>query len=77
MPPKILNVLGDICPQCESRDTFVTTYNHKFKYGIKDKVELTAKVPLKSCNDCGFQYLDWEAEIVRRDVVIKHLESLV
>ena len=40
---------------------------------VREAVELTAQVPVRTCNACGFQFTDDVAEEARHEVVCRHL----
>lgn len=62
------------CPMCGGNDVRTTTAMEKFVYGDgPEAVELTAQVPVRTCNACGFQFTDDVAEEARHEVVCRHL----
>ena len=62
------------CPECGSRRVESTEKQHKFLYGTEaDKVELSAKVPVRKCEDCGFSFFDHVFEEICHNVVCRHL----
>lgn len=62
------------CPDCNSADIKTDIIVEKFKYGTVDKfVELEASIPLRKCQDCGFEYTDFEAEDIQHEVICCHL----
>lgn len=73
-------VLSDVhddalsCPDCES-DRIVTEWiDRPFPYGRGDcSVELSARIPVRRCEECGDQFLDAEAEDLMHEAVCRHL----
>lgn len=62
------------CPMCGGKDVRTTTEVETFVYGDgPEAVELTAQVPVRTCNACGFQFTDDVAEEARHEVVCRHL----
>jgi len=62
------------CPECGSESMSSSIQEHKFTYGICDTaVELSASVPVRKCDKCGFCFLDSEADDICHEVVCKHL----
>jgi len=62
------------CPMCGGKNVHTTIEVEKFVYGAgPEAVELTARVPVRTCNACGFQFTDDVAEEVRHDAVCRHL----
>lgn len=62
------------CPMCGGNDVRTTIAVEKFVYGDgPEAVELTAQVPVRTCNACGFQFTDDVAEEARHEVVCRHL----
>jgi putative zinc finger/helix-turn-helix YgiT family protein len=65
------------CPNCDSTNVDTQMVRTKFKYGTGNKaVELEAVVPVRKCNDCGFEYTDSEAEDLRHAAICNHLEVM-
>lgn len=66
-----------ICPDCGSRNIKTCQKDYIFPYGSgKNKVELVANVPVRSCSDCGFSFLDSAAEDICHTAVCQHLEVM-
>lgn len=62
------------CPMCETHNVQTSIETETFPYGSgPDTVDLTARVPVRTCNDCGFQFTDDIAEEARHDAVCNHL----
>jgi len=62
------------CPQCSRRTIQTRIEEDRFKYGTGDSaVELVAKIPVRTCSSCGFEFTDWEAEDLRHEAVCRHL----
>jgi putative zinc finger/helix-turn-helix YgiT family protein len=65
------------CPICGKSRIRTTPTEDPFRYGTgKEAVELTVVVPVRSCVDCGYQFLDEEAEDIRHEAVCRHLGVL-
>ena len=54
------------CPECGCEEVTKTTEPYTFPYGHPESVELTVDVPVYSCSksECGFRWMNWEAEVV-------------
>jgi len=62
------------CPNCGSRHVTSSPINMPFTYGDgASAVQIAAVVPQRTCNDCGFQYLDSAAEDAKHAAVCSHL----
>ncbi len=62
------------CPDCGSKKVSSSMQEHKFTYGVGDAaVELSASVPVRKCDECGFCFLDSEADDICHEIVCKHL----
>lgn len=49
----------------------------RFPYGEgTEAVELEVLVPVRTCSECGFEYLDDSAEEIRHEAVCRHLGVL-
>jgi putative zinc finger/helix-turn-helix YgiT family protein len=65
------------CPVCEAGDTLTSFEEERFTYGIGDRaLELTARIPVRRCTVCGFEFTDDEADIARHEAVCRHLAVL-
>jgi putative zinc finger/helix-turn-helix YgiT family protein len=65
------------CPNCGHQNVKTTFTADTFTYGDgPSAVKLTANVPLRSCLECGFQFLDAAAEDVQHEAVCRHLGVL-
>lgn len=61
------------CANCGSTQVTTTTVDDEFKYGEGAcAVSLSARVPLRTCQNCGFQFLDAEAEDLRQEAIAVH-----
>jgi putative zinc finger/helix-turn-helix YgiT family protein len=68
---------GSSCPECGSGPVKSLPHVQTFPYGQgSDFVELSATVPLRVCTQCGFEYLDDAAELLRHEAVCRHLDVL-
>ena len=63
-----------ICFDCDG--TSITEYEtlHTFPYGGQG-VELSVKVPVQKCEDCGAEFLDYVAIDLMDDAVKRHKQE--
>jgi putative zinc finger/helix-turn-helix YgiT family protein len=62
------------CPSCGRTAIDTEEIERRFPYGAGDQaVQLSAVVPLRRCRDCGFEFLDAEAEEKQAEAVCRHL----
>ncbi len=65
------------CPACGSEKIEISVETDRLTYGVgPDAPQLTVRVPVKTCLDCGFQFTDDEAEDTRHEAVCRHLGVL-
>lgn len=65
------------CPNCGSRKVETTIIDQEFPYGNEPTaVTLSARVPLRSCLQCGFSFLDAIAEDAQHEAICRHLRLL-
>jgi len=65
------------CDQCGAHDVRMSLKDQRFSYGEgPDAVELTSRVPVWTCEHCGFAYTDGDAEEARHEAVCHHLRVL-
>ena len=63
------------CPACEDKDVTTTMETETFTYGEgAEAVELTVRVPVRTCTSCGFQFTDDIAEEIRHEAVCRYLD---
>ncbi len=63
-----------VCGECGSERIRTNREIYKFPYGVgADTVELSCEVPVRNCADCGFSFIDGEAEDICHKEVCKHL----
>lgn len=69
---------GDLqCPNCGHRNIRTTMTEDTFTYGEgPDAVQLTATVLLRTCLECGLQFLDASAEDAHHEAICRHLGVL-
>ncbi|HVA47484.1 MAG TPA: hypothetical protein VNH11_14030 [Pirellulales bacterium] len=68
---------GIRCANCGSLRVTTTEVDDKFDYGEgPSAVSLQVRVPLRICQECGFQFLDEEAEDPRQEVIAEHQAAL-
>jgi len=66
-----------VCPQCERTNVVTRWQEQDFVYGPPGGgTTLTASVPVRSCSECGFEFLDEEAELARHAAICDHLGVL-
>ena len=62
------------CPNCSATDIRTNWVDETFPYGVgPDAVNLTARLPLRTCSKCAYEYYDEEAEDARHEAVCRHL----
>lgn len=72
-----VNAESLICSSCGGARVSETLEDQKFPYGVAPStVTLTAKVPVKSCSDCGYQVTDERAEQARHAAICEYLGRL-
>lgn len=65
------------CPECGSKRIATEVVDHRFPYGQEDSaVELSARIPVRRCDECGDQFLDDEAEDLMHEAVCRHLRVM-
>lgn len=65
------------CPECGSKRIVTETVDHRFPYGQEDTaVELSARIPVRRCEECGDEFLDYEAEDLMHEAVCRHLHVM-
>ncbi len=63
-----------LCPGCGASGIRTTVELDTFPYGDGlDVVTLSARVPVRTCEACGFLFTDHEAEQLRHEAVCHHL----
>jgi len=72
-----LNLPPVACANCGSQDISTSVQNDEFVYGEGDSAaKLSVKIPTRTCNKCGFQFLDYAAERIQHEAVCRHLGVL-
>jgi putative zinc finger/helix-turn-helix YgiT family protein len=72
-----LNLHTYECPNCDSNNIDTQMSPIKFKYGTGNKaLELEVLVPVRKCNNCGFEYVDSEAEDLKHAAICHHLKVM-
>ena len=65
------------CSLCGSSAIETAIHSHGFHYGSGERTaEISVEVPSRECRDCGFTFLDAEAEELKHDAVCRHLGVL-
>jgi putative zinc finger/helix-turn-helix YgiT family protein len=66
-----------VCDECGGYAVQMSFKDDRFFYGSgTDAVELTARVPVWTCDKCGHAYTEGDAEDLRHEVVCRHLGVL-
>ncbi len=62
------------CPNCGSMNVSTGAEIERFLYGKgEDAVELSATVPVHTCQDCGFQFTDACGDDAKQEAICRHL----
>jgi len=62
------------CPECGSGNVKTSEEEYSFPYGVGEyAVNLKPRVPIRTCSDCGFSFLDHFGEGICHEAVCKHL----
>src|SRR5437660_10670794 len=70
-------VEGAVCPECGHSVIETRWADCPFPYGTgPETVELNVRLPVRKCANCGFEFLDEEAEDLRHEAVCRHLGVL-
>ena len=73
-PKKITDALDKKCAFCGKENILISYGDEKFKYGVGETaVELTANMPVYTCQDCKESYTDCNGEDAREQAVKEHL----
>lgn len=65
------------CPECGSEKIVTETIDHRFSYGQENSaVELSARIPVRRCEECGSEFFDYEAEDLMHEAVCRHLHVM-
>lgn len=65
------------CGLCGSDEVDSSLVTEEFVYGVgADAVTLSARIPVRKCAACGFEYSDADAEDARHEAVCRHLGVL-
>jgi len=65
------------CAGCGSKRIVTEAIDHRFPYGQEDSaVELSARIPVRRCEECGDEFLDDEAEDLMHEAVCRHLHVM-
>lgn len=64
------------CPECGLTPVSTKWIVDKFTYKTdKGQVQLAPKLPLRHCDTCGFEFMDYEAARIKDDAVKAYLRS--
>jgi putative zinc finger/helix-turn-helix YgiT family protein len=62
-----------VCFDCGSSDVVKEVQQQEFQYGNGESaVNLTAEMPVYTCNSCGYQFAGPEADDARHEAVCRH-----
>jgi putative zinc finger/helix-turn-helix YgiT family protein len=65
------------CPNCGHQNIRTTSTEDTFTYGEgKSAVKLTVTVPLRTCLECRFQFLDAASEDAHHEAICRHLRVM-
>ena len=65
------------CPQCENNLVSTSIQKREYVYGSDESaVRLPVENPVHSCNQCDFQFTDWEAEEIEHNALCQHFGVL-
>ena len=65
-----------VCFECDG-SAGTEWRNHTFIHGVgASAVEVTARIPVRVCRSCGFEFLDHEAETLQHEAVCRRLGVL-
>ncbi len=71
------NIENINCPDCGSSRVSTRLTPHAFTYGVADEaVELQCILPVRSCAECGWEFVDEAGEAIRHEAVCRHLNLL-
>jgi DNA-binding XRE family transcriptional regulator len=63
-----------VCADCGSSNVETFEEDYTFAYGIGEgRVELTTRIPIRKCGNCGFSYRDCIADDICHEAVCRHL----
>lgn len=66
----------ELCADCGSSIS-TSWHSHTFRYGTGESAaDLTARVPVRRCDGCDFDYLDYVGERIMHEAVCHHLGVL-
>lgn len=65
------------CAECGSEriETHMEDYSFSYGHGAS-RVDLSAKVPIRTCQNCGFTYRDSVADAICHDTICEHLKVM-
>ena len=65
-----------LCAECGSAIA-TSWHTHTFRYGTGESAtHLNVRLPVRRCDDCDFDYLDYEGERIKHEAVCHHLGVL-
>src|SRR5215469_10222668 len=65
------------CDECGACAVRLSWKDESFVYGTgAEAVQLTVRVPVWTCDECGFAYTEGEAEEIRHEAICWHLGML-
>lgn len=65
------------CPECGSERITTEEIDHRFPYGQEEAaIELSARIPVRRCEECGDEFLDYKAQDLMHEAVCRHLHVM-
>lgn len=64
------------CPMCRALRVRKEEKEEKFLYGVGEPVELTATIPVWTCEVCDFSWSDTQGEERQHEAVCRHLKVM-
>lgn len=61
------------CPECGGGKVNTTWVDRTIE--VKDMPDMVVNVPARTCVDCGFGFLDWQAEAIQDAALQEHFEK--
>lgn len=75
--PRLEQTEAPVCPECGHSEMETHWEDSAFTYGSgADAREISARLPVRKCRKCGFEFFDEEAEDLRHEAVCRHLGRL-
>jgi putative zinc finger/helix-turn-helix YgiT family protein len=69
----VADIRREQCPECDGYNVHEMEKEQTFTYGTGERAfELTAKMPVFECRDCGFSFSDHRADKARQEAICRH-----